>query len=118
MTILFFCGESPMNNRVPRARSGAWFLPGLVVQHLGELLQAGNDLRRLGKNGAGQFFGLIGPALRHLGEGHHDRERVVNGMFDLAEFLLQLREFFLGNGAAGLLGHDWFKSLENSGRCA
>jgi hypothetical protein len=38
-------------------------------------------------------------------------------VFDLAEFLLQLRDFFLWNGA-GLLGHDGFKSLEKAGGCA
>ena len=71
---------------------------GLVVQHLGELLQAGHDLRRLGQDGAGQFLGVIRPALRHFRESHHDRKRVVNRVLDLAEFLLHLRDLFLRNG--------------------
>jgi hypothetical protein len=38
-------------------------------------------------------------------------------MLDLAEFLLQLRDFFLWDGAA-LLCHDGFKSLEKADGCA
>jgi hypothetical protein len=71
---------------------------GLFVQGLSKLLQAGNDLRRLRKHRAGKLFGVIRTALRHLGECHHHGERVVNGMFDLAELLLKNDDLFLRDG--------------------
>ena len=106
--VLGSCGR---RRTVTIADYAAGFWPAFFVQDLRELLQAGHDLRRLGQHGAGQFLGVIRPALRHFREGHHDRKRVVNRVLDLAEFLLQLRDFFLWNGADGL-GHDRFKSLE------
>ena len=65
----------------------------------------------------GQFLGIIRSALRHFRKRHHDRERVVNRVLDLAEFLLQLREFLLRNGGSGL-GHGRFKSVANMVGCA
>jgi hypothetical protein len=77
----------------------------LLVQGLGEFLETRNDLRRFGQHGAREFLGIIGTPLRHLGERHHDREGVVYRVLDLAEFLLQLDQFFLGN-AAVVFTHD------------
>ena len=94
-----------------------WFLPRLFVQNLGELLKTGHDLWRLREHSAGQLLGVIGPALRHFREGHHDRKGVVNRVLDLAEFFLQLRDFFLRNAGGGL-GNSRFKSVANAGGCA
>jgi hypothetical protein len=85
------------------------FGAGFFVQGLGEFLETGDNLGRFGQDGAGQFFGVIGPALRHFRERHHDGEGVVNGMFDLAEFLLQLGELFLRNAAGITHGRDDFR---------
>ena len=67
------------------------FLAGFFVQHLREFPQAGDDLRCFGEQGA--------------------------GVLELAEFLLQLRDFVRWNGAT-TLSHDGFKSLEKSDVCA
>ena len=79
----------------------AFFRAGFFVQCLGKILQTGDDLGRFAQHGGREFFGVIGPALRHFRKRHHHGERVVNRVFDFAESALQLREFFLGDVEAG-----------------
>ena len=67
-------------------RFGASFF----VQGFCEFLQAGNDLRRLGQDRRGQFFGVIWPALRHFRKRHHHGEGVIHRVFDLTVFGLEL----------------------------
>ncbi len=76
------------------------FRPGFFIQRLHEFLQARYDLRRFR-----EFLGVVRPALRHLGERHHHGEGVINRVFDLAEFLLQFDEFFVGD-CARWVAHD------------
>ena len=92
---------------------GNSFWPGasLLVQGLGEFLQTGDDLRRFRQHRASQFLSVIRTALRHFGESHHDGESIINGVLYLAELLLQLAEFFGGNGG-GWITHVRANSLE------
>ena len=86
---------------------------GFLVQGLREFLQAGNNLRRFRQDGGRQFLRIIRTALRHLRKRHHDRERIIYGMLDLAEFRLQLDQLFVRNIAGGSLmmtGFHWRKS--------
>ena len=89
----------------PRSGNDFRLRTGFVVQGLGEFLQARDDLRRFCQHSAREFFRVIRAALRHLGKRHHHGEGVIDGVFDLAEFLLQFDEFFLGNCAVGVT-HD------------
>jgi len=101
----------------PLLRFGGGFDAGLFVQERGKFLKTGNDLGRFGQNCAREFLSIIGPALRHFRERHHHRKRVVNAMFDLAEFLLQLDQFFVGDGAVWVAHKSGF-SLEKTRGCA
>src|ERR1041384_7302045 len=98
-------------------RFGGGFDAGLLVQEGGEFLETGNNLGRFSENGAREFLCVIWPALRHFGQGHYHRERVVNAVFDLAEFLLQLDQFFVGDGAVCVAHKSGF-SLEKTWGCA
>jgi hypothetical protein len=62
-------------------------------------------LGRFRQHRAREFLGIIGTPLRHLRERHHHGQRVVYRVLDLAEFLLQLDDFVVGN-AAVVFTHD------------
>jgi len=103
-----------LRNRLWQAfRFGASFF----VQGFCKFLQAGNDLRRLGQDRRGQFFGIIWPALRHFRKRHHHGEGVIHGMLDLAVLGLELFQLFMGN-AARFFTHCASISVEKVNPCA
>ena len=81
------------HSRIPPSANREYINRGISGQTTAQLLL------RFRQDGARQFLGIIGTPLRHLGKRHHHRERVVYRVLDLAEFLLQLDQFFLGNTA-------------------
>src|SRR5215471_1220826 len=101
----------------PLLRFGRWVHAGLLVQKRGEFLQIGNDLGRFGQDRAGQLFPVIGAPLRHFRERHHHSQRVIDTVFDLAEFFLQLDQFFMREGSIWFVHKSGF-SLEKARGCA
>ena len=106
-------GASLRDRRWQAFRFGASFF----VQGFGKFLQAGNDLRRLGQDRRGQFFGVIWPALRHFRKRHHHGEGVIHGMLNLAVLGLELFQLFVGN-AARFFTHCASISVEKVNPCA